>query len=477
MGERAEADESIIPRTTGEGSDASIRGRLRVLYAGVSIAAVGLLALEITRDPGSVSDAIPAALVWLLAVALADLFSVPVWGSVVLSLSFPVLIAAGIVFPPAVAGLLALLGSGEPRELRREITFGRAAFNRSQIALSTMSAAFVFQWLDADPADWPRVLGITALALLSDTFVNLALVMLAVRLTTGRGVREISDEILLNRPAERITDYLSVGLMAPVLALLFVEAGTWGLLGVLGPVVLAHQLFSSHRELRDASSAVQRKSRALAEAVSHVAEERRQERLFVAGDLHDEVLQPLYKVHLMGQVLRRDLESGRLLDLDTDLPGLLEATEAAQTAIRQILRDLRSSTISSKGLEGTIRLFVAEFQERTGMELSLSIEDVRGSSLSELVAFQVVREGLTNIEKYSGARYVAVQVSAVSGDIWVEVRDDGCGFEPMLVDHAEHFGLQLMRERVEAIGGLLQVNSRTGVGTSLAARIPAKPQW
>ena len=48
--------------------------------------------------------------------------------------------------------------------------------------------------------------------------------------------------------------------------------------------------------------------------------------MVVAGELHDEVLPPLFKVHLMGQVLRQDLDSGQLLNLDCDLPELLSAT-------------------------------------------------------------------------------------------------------------------------------------------------------
>lgn len=449
----------------------------RLLYLTVSLGTLALISILLWLQRDQFEEGMVWVFVWIGAVAVADLFSIPVWGTVVLSLSFPLLVAAGIVFPPGVAGLVALIGSGERRELRREVSLGKALFNRSQIALATTAAASVFYAFGADASNWPSILGITALALLADLVVNLALVVTAVRMSSGRSLPEIANGMLLQRPVRRTLGYLSVGLLAPVIALLFEEVGGWGLLGVLGPVALAHELFSSQRELRDVSQEIENKTRALADAVARVAEERRQERLFVAGDLHDLILQPLYKVHLMGQVLRRDLESGRLLDLDTDLPGLLEATDVAQDAIRDMLRSLRRSSISTGGVDKAVRLLLAEVQERTGIDVTLNVDWVDGSSLSELVAYQVIREAIANVEKHSGARQVAVTLSSDSDNVCVSIDDDGQGFEPILVDREEHFGLQLMRERVEAIGGLFQIVTSIGIGTNVVARIPRQPQW
>ncbi|MEX2274798.1 MAG: ATP-binding protein [Actinomycetota bacterium] len=439
--------------------------------------AVALLAAELLRSPQPIRFAAAGALVWLVAVVLTDFLSVPVWGSVVLSLSFPLLLAAGMVFPPYVAGAMALLGSGEPREWKREISFGRAIFNRSHIALATMTASLVFHGLDGNPRDWPLVLVITAVALVADMVVNLTLVVVAVQISTRLPVRQIIDRVLLGRPRERLIDYVSVGLMAPVMAILYLEVGAWGLLSVLAPVILAHQLFSRHRELRQVTSAVRSKSRALASTVARIADERRQERVFVAGDLHDEVLQPLYKVHLMGQVLRRDLETGRLLDLDQDLPGLLQATESAQEAIRRLLRDLRTSSLGTGGLVGTLQLLVRDNAEQTGIHYSMNLQEVRGSALSELILFQVARESVANIERHSGATEVSIELFRELDAICLSIRDNGRGFEPSLVDRTAHFGLQLARERVEAIDGRLVIESYELSGTMVVARVPARSSW
>ena len=84
---------------------------------------------------------------------------------------------------------------------------------------------------------------------------------------------------------------------------------------------------------------------------------------------------------------------------------------------------------------------------------------------------------IANVEKHSGARQVAVTLSSDSDNVCVSIDDDGQGFEPILVDREEDFGLQLMRERVEAIGGLFQIVTSIGIGTNVVARIPRQPQW
>jgi len=74
----------------------------------------------------------------------------------------------------------------------------------------------------------------------------------------------------------------------------------------------------------------------------------------VAADLHDEVLPPLYNVHLMGQVLRQDLAAGRLLDLESDIPSLLRAVDTANETVRGLIRGLRESPLGTAGFARTL---------------------------------------------------------------------------------------------------------------------------
>jgi two-component system sensor histidine kinase DegS len=194
----------------------------------------------------------------------------------------------------------------------------------------------------------------------------------------------------------------------------------------------------------------------------------------VAGELHDEVLPPLFKVHLMGQVLRQDLARGRILDLDDDLPDLLTATQDAQNALRDVIRDLRRSALGAGGLLDTVKLLVSQTEAAGGPRVTLEGEQAdHASSLAQLLAYQVVREALSNAARHARASLIHVRIWLDNGDIRVIVEDDGLGFDRSRVDRDAHFGLQLMEERIEAVGGRAYVESRLGGGTRVVATIPS----
>ncbi|MGH2640874.1 MAG: sensor histidine kinase, partial [Actinomycetota bacterium] len=192
----------------------------------------------------------------------------------------------------------------------------------------------------------------------------------------------------------------------------------------------------------------------------------------LAGELHDEVLPSLFKVHLMGQVLRQDLAAGKLLELDDDLPELLLATDAAQRAIRDLLGDMRRSPLGAAGLKPTLRLLVDQLTSAGAPPVVLDVEEFSSSPLAQLLAYQVVREALHNAAKHSRASNVELRLWKDERMLRVSVRDDGTGFAWAAVDSSRHFGLQIMKERIEAAGGSMFVDSRLGEGTLVAASVP-----
>ncbi len=124
---------------------ASVRGRaplkphrrvgepvaLRALELGWGALVVGVLAWVLAVNWEDFTADSAKLLPWLLIVVAADLLPVPIWGSVELMMSFPILLALSLVFPPYAAGLVALVGTVDIRELRREISIGRGFLNRS----------------------------------------------------------------------------------------------------------------------------------------------------------------------------------------------------------------------------------------------------------------------------------------------------------------------------------------------------------
>jgi signal transduction histidine kinase len=176
----------------------------------------------------------------------------------------------------------------------------------------------------------------------------------------------------------------------------------------------------------------------------------------------------------MGQVLRQDLATGQLLSLEDDLPRLLGATQQASEATHGLIRGLRHSDLGAGGLVGTLRLLVRDIESRTSCNVILEAEDVGGSPVVQLLAYQVAREALRNAARHADAATIRISLSRGGSDMRLLIEDDGGGFDPHIVDADRHFGLQLMKERVELAGGVLHVESIVGQGTTIAVRLPAE---
>jgi signal transduction histidine kinase len=410
---------------------------------------------------------------WLLVVAIADLLPVPIWGSVELMMSFPVLLASALVFPPYIAGTLSFVGTIDIRELRFEISPLRGLFNRSNVAASVLVASWIFHGSGVGILEWPQVLAVTFLALVADMTVNFTLVFFGAHLLTGMPAWQLLRNVYGgSKPEIFLGGYACFGLLAALMATTYLAAGSAGLVAFAIPLLLARQMFLHWKRLGEANHAITEKERALDLVSRRIADERREERLAIAAGIHDEVIPPLYKVHLMGQVVRNDLASGRLLDLEADVPDLIHAVESADDALREMVRDLRRSTIGPGGLVETLLLLSRQVETETDAHIETNLEPVGGSALTHLLVYQLAREAMSNATKYSNAGKIELVLNQDEGSIRLRVTDDGDGFNPLSVDTTAHFGLQLMRERTELAGGVLLVESRIGEGTTVLARLP-----
>jgi signal transduction histidine kinase len=90
----------------------------------------------------------------------------------------------------------------------------------------------------------------------------------------------------------------------------------------------------------------------------------------------------------------------------------------------------------------------------------------------ESTIYRLVQEALNNVVKHAEARHVQVTIADREGEIWVEIRDDGAGFDPQ--SRSSGFGLLGMRERLALVAGTLEVESAPGAGTALRAMIPSR---
>ena len=466
------SDGAVVPAgrvLVGPGRESARFRALSVTIFGSAVACV-VSGLSLDRPSTSWNE----VLVFAGAAVLAGLLSVHSGSSVALSLDMPVLLAAALVLGPGVGGAIALIAYVDPREWRHELSPSRAICNRGQTALSVMGGSAVFTATGGELGVWPASLVTGFLALATDISINYLLVGLMTSVRARTSVLTSLTQLQLGPSRLFAVMYLAYGLMSVLLAEATAAMGLRGFVAFLVPLALAKGVFEQSHQILQLRHDSDRQSEALRVATSSLADERRDERQVLAGELHDEVLPPLFKVHLMGQVLRQDLNAGRLLSLDEDLPELLNATEVAQSAVRDVVSGLRAARIGPGGLEGSLVLLAQGLEAAGSPRFVMQIADVSGSDESVLLCYQIAREAMSNAAKHSHASHIRVEVSEAKDSIELSVSDDGAGFEPSRVDAARHFGLSLIAERVRAVHGTVTVHTTLGSGTVVYATIPSR---
>jgi signal transduction histidine kinase len=212
------------------------------------------------------------------------------------------------------------------------------------------------------------------------------------------------------------------------------------------------------------------------------AEATLQERELLAQELHDGIAQTLGFLNLQAQAARLYLRSGKREAALDSMDRLAEVALAMQGDTRELIGDLLTVSQPSEGLCSVMRRAVGHFQEQTGLPVDLELaEDLdaicHSAALPPAAGVQLLRilqEALANVRKHAGApSRIGVQLQAVDGQLQMMIVDNGPGFDPAQRDTGgRHFGLQVMGQRAERIGGRLAVHSAPGQGTRVEVCVP-----
>jgi PAS domain S-box-containing protein len=201
-----------------------------------------------------------------------------------------------------------------------------------------------------------------------------------------------------------------------------------------------------------------------------LSEIRRTERRRIARDLHDIVLQDLSGA--LQSLRLTDLQakgSGMALDLEEELEALGRASSGLRSAIYDLRQERERPFLES--VESLVELNQLATPER---EIRLIVEDGFSVSLSREASIELLRilqEALANVRRHSAATNVEVGLRTDDEAILLEVADDGRGFDPGSARAG--IGLSAMRERVEELGGEIEVSSKPGNGTEVTVRVPS----
>jgi signal transduction histidine kinase len=225
-------------------------------------------------------------------------------------------------------------------------------------------------------------------------------------------------------------------------------------------------------QLADANAQLRDREAALARLYEKVVSAQEEERKRIARELHDDTSQSLAALVMAIDGALAAIKAGYT-------PRLEEAKALAVRTIEEVHRmilDLRPSVLDDLGLQSAIRWYADRHLASRGLSVRCEFDaaDRRYPAAFETALFRVCQEAMSNIARHAQAESVLIQLSESEGEICIEIEDDGRGFDPGKVSHADrrHFGLMGIEERVEILGGKVSIESTPGQGTRIRLQVP-----
>jgi signal transduction histidine kinase len=203
-----------------------------------------------------------------------------------------------------------------------------------------------------------------------------------------------------------------------------------------------------------------------------------QERARLSREIHDELAQRLGAMQLMVSLTGEYLAHEQVSQASAVITRLRTTLSEAYGDLRDVIYDLRTVISSNMGFLDALREYLADYRSHYGMEISLEADGGDESGLTgraQVQVFRIIQEALTNVRKHAQAKQVRIRTVRQGDQMQISVEDDGQGFDPSGVsaESGTCFGLLVMHERAESIGGTLTVESQIGAGTRIVIRCPA----
>ena len=209
----------------------------------------------------------------------------------------------------------------------------------------------------------------------------------------------------------------------------------------------------------------------LRELTSRRETAREEERKRIARELHDELGQQLTALRMGASTLRIRFGPDNP-ELTDQVQKLLELADQTMQVVRDAVSSLRPGALDA-GIAAALEWLTAEFSRGTEIGYSLSVPDETLPLAEEraIALFRIVQESLTNVARHARARHVSVTLERAGNDCLLQVRDDGCGFDPVAT-RKRSFGLAGMKERMLMLGGKIDIVSAPGKGTTIKVELP-----
>jgi len=219
-----------------------------------------------------------------------------------------------------------------------------------------------------------------------------------------------------------------------------------------------------------------REAAARIEVHHRLIEQREQERLQIARDLHDGPVQDLTAAVYALQSMKSDCVDSKVMD---GINSVRQSLEEQVADLRAFTQNLRPPTLARFGLEKAIRAHLDNFEEKNP-DLTIKFASRQDARLVpeaiRVALYRIFQEALNNIVKHARATQVDISLEKDESLVSLTVQDNGNGFDLptdwLAMAREGHLGLVGMRERAEAIQGSLKVLSQPGQGTTIRVTAP-----
>lgn len=195
------------------------------------------------------------------------------------------------------------------------------------------------------------------------------------------------------------------------------------------------------------------------------------ERKRMMRDLHDSVSQKLYGLVTATEAAQAALEAGSHVDPAQEFARIGENARQAVREMRLFLYQLQQIDIEKDGLISVLHHRLAAVEGRANIKARLlAAEEISLSKDKEMTLYYIAQEALNNVLRHARAKSVLVTLKQGRRNVILEIRDDGCGFDPNDVDRTG-LGLQNIRERTAQINGTLKIVSKPNHGTKIVVTV------
>jgi signal transduction histidine kinase len=205
-----------------------------------------------------------------------------------------------------------------------------------------------------------------------------------------------------------------------------------------------------------------------------------QERIRLSREIHDDLAPSLGALQLRVSLLAEHIKEDRIDQARRQIKELQDLISEAYISVREDVFNLRAIASVDSDFVSSLREYLSDYQRSYGVHVSLDADDKAGTKLAgqiQVQAIRIIQEALNNVRKHAGINNAQISIKRLGEQVVISISDKGRGFDLSRV-HAMNkssFGLQVMQERAESVGGGLNLVTKPGQGTTITFMVPITP--